>query len=323
MGRRNKGRAIHGMLMLNKGLEVSSNDALQRVKRLYKAAKAGHTGALDPLATGMLPICLGEATKFSQFLLDADKTYEVVATFGVRTTTSDADGEVVAEADVDLSEAQLNQLVDDFKGRSKQVPSMYSALKHNGKPLYWYARKGQTVDRPARDINIFALELLGFDGKNAHMRVHCSKGTYIRTLVDDMGQAIGCGAYVSKLHRVSVSQYSAEPMYTLSELEAMQSSEEGDFSALDQLLLPMEAAAMDLPAMDVDFALGDRFSHGQSVPCSIDTELGQFVRIYQYSEEGEKRFIGVGEHIEKARDQSPQLFDRYTFVRPKRLVVFN
>lgn len=323
MGRRNKGRAIHGMLMLNKGLEVSSNDALQRVKRLYKAAKAGHTGALDPLATGMLPICLGEATKFSQFLLDADKTYEVVATFGVRTTTSDADGEVVAEADVDLSEARLNQLVDDFKGRSKQVPSMYSALKHNGKPLYWYARKGQTVDRPARDINIFALELLGFDGKNAHMRVHCSKGTYIRTLVDDMGQAIGCGAYVSKLHRVSVSQYSAEPMYTLSELEAMQSSEEGDFSALDQLLLPMEAAAMDLPAMDVDFALGDRFLHGQSVPCSIDTELGQFVRIYQYSEEGEKRFIGVGEHIEKARDQSPQLFDRYTFVRPKRLVVFN
>lgn len=323
MGRRNKGRAIHGMLMLNKGLEVSSNDALQRVKRLYKAAKAGHTGALDPLATGMLPICLGEATKFSQFLLDADKTYEVVATFGVRTTTSDADGEVVAEADVDLSEARLNQLVDDFKGRSKQVPSMYSALKHNGKPLYWYARKGQTVDRPARDINIFALELLGFDGKSAHMRVHCSKGTYIRTLVDDMGQAIGCGAYVSKLHRVSVSQYSAEPMYTLSELEAMQSSEEGDFSALDQLLLPMEAAAMDLPAMDVDFALGDRFLHGQSVPCSIDTELGQFVRIYQYSEEGEKRFIGVGEHIEKARDQSPQLFDRYTFVRPKRLVVFN
>ncbi|MDM7860539.1 tRNA pseudouridine(55) synthase TruB [Alteromonas sp. ASW11-36] len=323
MGRRNKGRAIHGMLMLNKGLEVSSNDALQRVKRLYKAAKAGHTGALDPLATGMLPICLGEATKFSQFLLDADKTYEVVATFGVRTTTSDADGEVVAEADVDLSEEQLNQLIDEFKGPSKQVPSMYSALKHNGKPLYWYARQGITVERPARDINIFVLELLSFDGTNAHMRVHCSKGTYIRTLVDDMGQAAGCGAYVSKLHRVAVSQYSAEPMYTLTELEAMQSSDEGDFSALDQLLLPMEAAAMDLPAMDVDFALGDRFLHGQSVPCSIAAELGQFVRIYQQCEEGEKRFIGVGEHIEKARDQSPQLFDRYTFVRPKRLVVFN
>ncbi|WP_100640700.1 tRNA pseudouridine(55) synthase TruB [Alteromonas facilis] len=324
MGRRNKGRAINGMLMLNKGLELSSNDALQRVKRLFKAAKAGHTGALDPLASGMLPICLGESTKFSQFLLDANKTYEVTATFGIRTTTSDADGEVVEERPVNFDVDALEQAISSFTGQSTQIPSMFSALKHQGKPLYWYARKGITVEREARNITIYALELLAFDGVNAQMRVHCSKGTYIRTLVDDMGQALGCGAYVSKLHRVAVSHYAKEPMYTLEQLtEIAEQSEEGDFSPLDALLLPIDAAASELPIMTVDEAIGARFLRGQSICCEIDCALGDYVRVYQRINGESDRFIGVGEHIERSRDQSPQLFDKYTFITPKRLVVFN
>ncbi|WP_100657032.1 tRNA pseudouridine(55) synthase TruB [Alteromonas flava] len=324
MGRRNKGRAVNGMLMLNKGLEISSNDALQKVKRLYKAAKAGHTGALDPLASGMLPICLGEATKFSQFLLDADKTYEVTATFGVRTATSDADGDIVAEHPVTFSEQDLRSTIAAFTGASKQVPSMYSALKYEGKPLYWYARKGLTVEREARDIMIYALELTGFDGTHATMRVHCSKGTYIRTLVDDMGQELGCGAYVSKLHRVAVSHYADEPMYTLADLTAIaEQDDDNDFAALDNLLLPMDAAASDLAIMEVDQANGERFLRGQSICCTLDCGLGTFVRVYQQVEgEPKARFIGVGEHIERARDQSPSLFAEHTFVTPKRLVVF-
>jgi tRNA pseudouridine55 synthase len=322
VGRRNKGRAIDGMLMLNKGLNQSSNDALQQVKRLYKAAKAGHTGALDPLATGMLPICLGEATKFSQYLLDAHKTYLVTATLGIRTTTSDADGEVVSEKAVDVSEPQLLASIETFKGEGMQVPSMYSALKHQGKPLYWYARNDMTVDIQARPIQVYEYELLDFDGTNAQMRIRCSKGTYIRTLVDDLGQLLGCGAYVSKLHRESVSHYADQKTYTIEELREIAARNEADeFTTLDALLLPMEAAATDLPELVIDFAQGDRFLHGQSAIADLDCELGVHVRVYRHHE-NQKQFIGVGEHIDRPRDRSPQLFGKHTFLRPKRLVVF-
>lgn len=325
MGRRNKGRQLNGMVLLNKGLHQSSNDVLQQVRRLYKAAKAGHTGALDPLASGMLPICFGEATKFSQFLLDADKTYEVTATFGIRTTTSDADGDIVEKNDVAFSESSLLDVIEQYRGHSKQVPSMFSALKHQGKPLYWYARQGITVEREPRDIHIHSLELLSFDGTHAQMRVHCSKGTYIRTLVDDMGQTIGCGAYVSKLHRVSVSHYANHPMYTFETLQSMlDENSDTPFCDLDNLLLPVDAPATELPMMTVSDTLGDRFLHGQSVVCSVDCPLGGFVRVYApVNGSDTPEFIGVGEHIEKARDQSPSLFDKHTFVRPKRLVVFD
>ena len=322
MGRRHKGRALHGMLMLNKGLHHSSNDALQKVKRLFKAAKAGHTGALDPLASGMLPICFGEATKFSQFLLDADKTYEVTATFGTRTTTSDADGDIVEQTPVEFELPELKRVIEQFTGHSKQVPSMFSALKHQGKPLYWYARQGITVEREARAIHIKKLELLSFDGQHAQMRVHCSKGTYIRTLVDDMGQALQCGAYVSKLHRVSVSHYANEPMYTLEQLsEIAGNADSTDFAALDALLLPLDAATTELPLMCVEVEQAERFMRGQSIFCTIDVDYHQPIRIYQQLADGQRKFLGVGEHIAEARDQSPRLFAQHTFVKPQRVVV--
>lgn len=322
MGRRKKGRAVSGMLMLNKSLNQSSNEALQKVKRLFGAAKAGHTGALDPLATGMLPICLGEATKFSQYLLTADKTYDVTATLGIRTTTSDADGEIVQKSAVDVSESELLSAIGTFRGDGKQVPSMYSALKHQGKPLYWYARNGVEIERAARAIKVYEYELIDFDGVNAQMRIKCSKGTYIRTLVDDLGQMLGCGAYVSKLHRVSVSHYADQPVYDIEALQTLaEDLQEGDYAALDRLLLPMEAAASELAETCLTFQQGERFLNGQSAICEIECALGDHVRVYRHVED-KKQFIGVGEHIEKPRDRSPQLFDSHTFLRPKRLVVF-
>ena len=196
MAKRRKGRPINGVLLLDKPYEMSSNHALQAVKRIYFAQKAGHTGALDPLATGMLPICLGEGTKFSQYLLDTDKTYQVTAKLGIRTTTSDAGGEVVSEKDVNVSDEQLLQALDTFRGTTKQVPSMYSALKHQGQPLYKYAREGIEVPREARDITVLTLELLRFEHDEVELNIHVSKGTYIRTIVDDLGELLGCGAHV-------------------------------------------------------------------------------------------------------------------------------
>ena len=205
MARRRKGRDINGIVLLDKPLGGSSNQLLQKVRWLFKASKGGHTGALDPLASGMLPLCLGEATKFSQFLLDAEKTYEVTATLGIRTTTSDADGEVVEEKPVTVDEETVRNTCLQFLGKSKQVPSMFSALKHQGKPLYHYARQGITVEREARDIEIFELEVTRIALPEVDMRVKCSKGTYIRSLVDDIGQILECGAYVTRLHRTEVA----------------------------------------------------------------------------------------------------------------------
>ena len=196
MGRRRKGRAINGVVLVDKHQGASSNNILQRVRWAFGAAKAGHTGALDPLATGLLPICLGEATKFSQFLLDTDKTYQVTAKLGVRTTTSDADGEVVSEKPVAVEEAQLDTAIDTFRGTTDQMPSMYSALKHEGQPLYKYARQGIEVPRKVRPITVYSIERTRFEGDELDMTIHCSKGTYIRTIVDDLGEKLGCGAHV-------------------------------------------------------------------------------------------------------------------------------
>ncbi|MFC3093487.1 tRNA pseudouridine(55) synthase TruB [Alteromonas sediminis] len=308
MGRRRKGRIINGIVLLNKAVGGSSNQVLQHVRRLYNAQKAGHTGALDPLASGMLPICLGEATKFSQFLLDADKAYEVTARLGIRTTTSDADGDVVSERDVSVDEAQIRSACASFIGESMQVPSMFSALKYKGKPLYSYAREGITVPRDARKITVYNLEINAIALPDIHMTVHCSKGTYIRTIVDDLGEQLGCGAYVTKLHRTKVAEYPTDKMYAMESLEAI-AQQHGE-TGLDAILLPMDTAVMTLPAYHVGASEKVRFQHGQAARVNdIKHKAGQLARLY-CDQEAETLFLGVGE-VTPAGE-----------IQPKRVVVY-
>ncbi len=221
-GRRiNRGRAVNGIIVVDKVFGASSNEVLQRVKRLFNAAKAGHTGSLDPLATGVLPICLGEATKFSQYLLDSDKSYRTTMKMGVRTTTGDREGELVEERAVTVTRSDVEAILPRFRGDVEQVPSMYSALKHNGRPLYEYAREGVEVERPSRTITIHRLELLDFDGDECILEVDCTKGTYIRTLIEDIGEALGCLAHVAELKRLKAGPYTEHQAHTLDELTAM------------------------------------------------------------------------------------------------------
>ena len=324
MGRRRKGRDINGILLLDKPLGGSSNQILQKVRWLFKAAKAGHTGALDPLASGMLPICLGEATKFSQFLLDADKAYDVTMHLGIRTTTSDADGEIVEQKPVTADENTVRQACTQFVGASKQVPSMFSALKHQGKPLYHYARQGITIEREARDITIFSLEITRMALPEVDMRVRCSKGTYIRSLVDDIGQILECGAYVTRLHRTAVADYPTDRMITLDALIALQESlPEGEFAALDSLLLPMDTAVLSLPDVYLDEAAYKRYEHGQSVtvqPTDVPLTEGQQYRVYATTA-SVPLFLGVGEGVVNPKDQ-PAADHQTVFVSPKRRVVY-
>ncbi len=269
MARRRKGRAINGVLLLDKTTGISSNDILQKVKRLYFAEKAGHTGALDPLATGMLPICLGEATKFSQFLLDSDKRYRVIAKLGQRTDTSDSDGQVVETRPVNVQRETLLTHVASFQGQTWQVPSMFSALKHQGKPLYEYARQGIEVAREARKINVYEITLHRFEGDEVEMEVHCSKGTYIRTIVDDLGERLGCGAHVTMLRRIGVANYPYQSMVTLEQLNALVEQAQGEesekYQRLDELLLPMDTAVQDLPEVNLIAELAHMVQHGQAV----------------------------------------------------------
>ncbi len=299
MAKRRKGRAINGVLLLDKPYEMSSNHALQAVKRVYFAQKAGHTGALDPLATGMLPICLGEGTKFSQFLLDTDKTYQVTAKLGIRTTTSDAAGEIVSEKEVSVSEEQLTDALDSFRGTTQQVPSMYSALKYQGKPLYKYAREGIDVPREARDITVFSLELLRFEHDEVELTIHVSKGTYIRTIVDDLGELLGCGAHVADLRRLAVGSYPIEKMVTLAELEALLEQAKADditpSEVLDPLLLPMESAVKGMPAVYIDDMSASFLRHGNPVQAyQAPAEGSVQVYIGEDKQDENAEFIGVG-----------------------------
>jgi tRNA pseudouridine55 synthase len=314
MAKRRKGRPINGVLLLDKPYEMSSNHALQAVKRIYFAQKAGHTGALDPLATGMLPICLGEGTKFSQYLLDTDKTYQVTAKLGIRTTTSDAGGEVVSEKDVNVSEEQLLQALDTFRGTTKQVPSMYSALKHKGQPLYKYAREGIEVPREARDITVFNLELLRFEHDEVELNIHVSKGTYIRTIVDDLGELLGCGAHVAQLRRSAVGNYPIEKMVTLPELEALLEQAVADeitpSDVLDPLLLPMNSAVDGMHCVYVDDMSANFLRHGNPVQAFNAPSDGS-VQVYIGDDENDAdaEFIGVG------------FIDDNGLLAPKRIVV--
>ncbi|PIW58972.1 tRNA pseudouridine(55) synthase TruB [Shewanella sp. CG12_big_fil_rev_8_21_14_0_65_47_15] len=294
MARRPKGRFIDGIVLLDKATGMSSNFALQRVKRFFNANKAGHTGALDPLATGMLPVCLGEATKFSQHLLDADKRYLVTAKLGQRTDTSDSDGEVVQTRPMDFTETQLMAALEHFRGDTMQVPSMYSALKYQGQPLYKYAREGIEVPREARPIRVFELNFIKLEGDELTLDIHCSKGTYIRTIIDDLGEMLGCGAHVIMLRRTQVAQYPYAKMVTLEQLETLVArahEQQIELSLLlDPLLLPMDTAVADFPEVNVPDASAAYLMQGQAVRVA-GLEADKLVRITLGDAH---RFVGIG-----------------------------
>ena len=242
---RSNRRHIDGVLLIDKPYDISSNNALQKARWLLNAAKAGHTGVLDPLATGLLPVCLGEATKFSSYLLDADKGYRATVKFGAVTTTGDVEGEVVSERPVAFDRDSLLAEMARFTGEISQVPPMYSALKHQGKPLYEYARAGIEVPREARQVVIRKLELVSFDGDTAVMDVLCSKGTYIRTLACDIGEALGCGAHLTGLRRTATGGFGLDEAHTLAALESL------DMPAREALLMPADVLVMHFPQLEL------------------------------------------------------------------------
>ena len=301
---RKKGRDINGIFLLDKSQGMSSNDIMQKVKRLFQANKAGHTGALDPLATGMLPICLGEATKFSQYLLDADKRYQVIAKLGERTDTSDADGQVVQERAVNVDLAKILTALEQFRGDIMQVPTMFSALKHQGKPLYEYARAGITVEREARPITIFELKFIDYQAPYLTLEVHCSKGTYIRTLVDDLGEVLGCGAYVTMLRRIAVADYPCDKMMTLEQLQQL--AEKEDLDLLDQHLLPMDTAVIRLPKLVLTEEQTKAVGFGQRVKFLNAQGIQGQVRLIS----PDNLFLGVA------------IIDENNVIRPQRMVVY-
>ena len=301
---RKRGRDIHGVFLLDKPQGMSSNDIMQKVKRIFQANKAGHTGALDPLATGMLPICLGEATKFSQFLLDADKRYLVTAKLGERTDTSDAEGQIVETREVKVKTPEILTALEQFRGDILQVPTMFSALKHNGKSLYEYARQGITVEREARPITIFELNFIEYNAPYLTLEVHCSKGTYIRTLVDDLGEALGCGAHVTMLRRTAVADYPTEKMLDWHALQSL--AEQQDLALLDALLLPMDTAVAKLPALTLNESQTQGIGFGQRIKFDNSNRLQGQVRLFSH----EHRFLGVA------------VIDENNVIRPQRLVVY-
>jgi tRNA pseudouridine55 synthase len=304
LGRR-KGRNINGILVLDKPLHKSSNGALQEVKRLFGAAKAGHTGALDPLATGVLPLCLGEATKFSQILLDSDKRYITTAKLGVRTSTGDREGESVEEMPVpELIESEILKILEDFTGTITQIPPMYSALKHNGKPLYELARAGKTIDVKSREITILSITLLRIGEDEIDLDVLCTKGTYIRTLVEDIAKAMGTQGHVSMLRRLAAGPFTQAHQITLEELHEIAQS--GGHEALDQKLLPMDLAVGDMPRLVLDESQARAILHGQRVNWTNNSPQGR-VQL-RYIDDTRDLFLGIGEVlVDEARLMSHRL----------------
>ena len=299
--RRNKGRAVNGILLLDKPLGITSNKALQTVKQLFNARKAGHTGNLAPMASGVLPICLGEATKMSAFLLDADKRYRGTVKLGVRTSSADAEGEVIERLPVpELQETQIREVLAQFTGEIQQIPPMHSALKHRGQPLYKLARQGVEVERKPRTVTIFSLELLDFSADELSIDVHCSKGTYVRTLAEDIGTALGSCAHLNALVRTRAGPFELDEAMTLEQLEVIAQQGVG---ALDQQLLPLEKALLDWPAVELPQEAAHYFRKGQPVFVPKISSTG-WVRIY----EGKARFLGVGTVLDDGR------------VAPKRLL---
>lgn len=275
-------KQVDGVLLLDKAQGMTSNDALQKARRLFSAAKGGHTGTLDPLATGLLPLCFGEATKFSADLLDADKTYEAELLLGVSTDSGDAEGVVTATAEVNLTPADIARVLPQFTGDILQVPPMHSALKRDGRPLYELARQGITVDREARPVSIHAIELLEFADSRLRLSVSCSKGTYIRVLAQDIGAALGCGAHLTALRRTRVGDLVLDGAMTLAQIDSI---EEG---ARVACLRPVDALLQSLPRIDLSGEAEQRFSHGN--PVDLPEGLSGKIRVYAGD-----RLIGVGE----------------------------
>jgi tRNA pseudouridine55 synthase len=291
-------RKVDGVLLLDKPAGLSSNIALQKAKRMYRAEKAGHTGTLDPFATGLLPLCLGEATKFSQFLLDADKEYLAVVKLGVRTRSGDPEGEVIAERPVNVSAADLLAALSGFMGEIEQVPPMHSALKHAGRPLYEYARKGMEIERKARRVIVHELDIESFSGDVCTLRVHCGKGFYVRALADDLGEVLGCGAHLVGLRRTAAGPFKIEQAQSLEDLSEL------DEAQRDACLLPADILARALPELKLDIEAAWQICHGQAIWLPR-LSVGQQYRLYT----SDARFLGVGEV-----DQDGKL-------APKRLLV--
>ena len=305
MGRRRPhGRPVNGILVLDKPAGITSNAALQRAKYLFYAAKAGHTGSLDPLATGVLPVCFGEATKFTQFLLEADKTYRSTFCLGVATETGDSDGAITAEnSAAAITQSAIAELLPQFRGAIEQVPSMFSALKHNGQPLYKLARQGIKVEVKSRRVTIYSIELLDFRPVEGEidLEVHCSKGTYIRSIVEDLGLMLGCGAHVQVLRRLDSGPYRAPMMRTLAQIEAIagvsadekvtEAQKQCDLNGLDALLLPAWTAVEHFPRIELDALQQTRIGHGQSIDLT-DQPAAEYVVIFS---QGEQRFLGLGQ----------------------------
>jgi tRNA pseudouridine55 synthase len=302
--RKRRGRKVDGILLLDKPAGVTSNGALQRVKHLFDAAKAGHTGSLDPLATGVLPLCFGEATKFSQFLLEADKRYLATVQLGVRTTTGDSDGEVLEQATVpDL--LGVEQVLDQFRGPISQIPSMYSALKVDGTPLYKLAREGIEIERKSREVMIHELSLVEQTLDTLVLDILCSKGTYVRTIAEDIGDVLGCGAHVCALRRMQSGPYKIEETLTIETLEALRME---SFEAMDGALLPVSSSVKTWPAVELTELSASYFRQGQAVQVPQSPTSG-WVRIFDESSQNDAAFIGVGEVLDDGR------------IAPRRLVV--
>ncbi|KFC61846.1 tRNA pseudouridine(55) synthase TruB [Massilia sp. LC238] len=290
---------VDGVLLLDKPVGLSSNDALMKAKRVFNAKKAGHTGTLDPFATGLLPLCFGEATKFSQDLLEADKTYEAVVHLGIMTTTGDTEGELIEQREVDVTREQVEAALARFRGPIFQVPPMYSALKRDGKALYEYAREGITLEREARPVTIHALSLVEYTAPLLKILVTCSKGTYVRVLGEDIGAALGCGAHLNALRRVQVGALSTERMITLEDLQA--------HADPLSLLAPVDALLSSFPSVELTAELAKRFLNGQRLalgkePVNVPSELGR-VRVYH-----EGKLLGTA-HLQE-----------YAILAPERLI---
>ncbi|WP_151831091.1 tRNA pseudouridine(55) synthase TruB [Acinetobacter junii] len=282
-------RHLSGVFLLNKPLGLSSNSALQKVRRLFNAQKAGHTGALDPLATGLLPICLGEATKFSHYLLDSTKRYQTTVKLGQTTATGDVEGEILQQRDVlALTEANIEQVLEQFRGDIKQVPPMYSALKREGRPLYELARQGIEIEREARPVTIYELRLVSFTEDSLTLDVTCSKGTYIRVLGEDIGEALGCGGHLTKLHRVQTGHFEIDPNYTIEYLESL------SLEQRDALLLPVYAPVEHFPRVQLPEGREKYFGNGQE--SNIEHEAAAEVLVF----DGE-RCLGLAEITDKKR----------------------
>ncbi|NIC07732.1 tRNA pseudouridine(55) synthase TruB [Billgrantia bachuensis] len=286
MARRRRGLPVNGVLLLDKPKGASSNHALQRARRLLQAQKAGHTGTLDPMATGLLPVCLGEATKFSAHLLEADKVYRTRVQLGAVTDTGDAEGEVIERCEVPLLSAEdIERVLERFRGEIDQTPPMYSALKHQGRKLYELAREGKSVERAVRRVTVYDARLLAFEGEVFELEVRVSKGTYIRTLAEDIGRALGCGAHITALRRLATGPFGSEGMLALETLESLPGQSEREAT-----LLPVDVLVAHLPRLDVDEAARQRLMHGQSA--NVDgagARVGETARLYC-----DEAFLGLG-----------------------------